>query len=87
MVQITATDILSEFPGPTVTVTKAKHELVVKERKTEGHQGQRYVGPGDSQELIFSENSRAQRIPWWSSPWDLAFRSGCYQGFNPWLGS
>ena len=74
-------------PGPTVTVTKAKHELVVKERKTEGHRGQRYVGPGDSQEWIFSENSRAQRIPWWSSPWDLTFRSGCYQGFNPWLGT
>lgn len=44
VVQITATNILNKSPGPTATVTKVRHELVVKEMRREGHQGQRYGG-------------------------------------------
>ena len=72
VVQITATDILYNSPGPTATVTEVKPELVVKEMRREGHQGQRYVGPGDSKEETAKtwpsiEGATSDSIPGWGA--------------------
>ena len=80
VVQITATDILYNSPGPTATVTEVKPELVVKEMRREGHQGQRYVGPGDSKEetaKTWPSNEGATRdsIPGWGAEVPHAWRS------------